>query len=81
MFFIGNHMDSVRKETRVVSVVNKPRETVAEVRDEKDNRPLPHHIRRARLKAREKNPQKNQATEMKALQKKEQKPCRNRNKL
>ena len=40
---------------------------VAELRDEKDNRPLPHQIRRPKLTAKEKNPQKNQATEMKAL--------------
>ena len=59
-------MDNVRKETHVVSVMNKPRETVAEVGDEKDNRPLPHQIRRPRLTARETNPQKNQAAEMKA---------------
>ena len=44
-------MDNVRKETHVVSVVNKPRETVAEVRDEKDSRPRPHQIRRPRLTA------------------------------
>ena len=61
--------DSVfQKETHVVSVTNLPRETVSEVRDEKDSRPLPHQIPRPRLTAREKNPQKNQATEMKALQ-------------
>ena len=56
------------KETHVVSVMNLPRETVAEVRDEKENRPLSHQIRRPRLTVREKNPQKNQAIEMKALQ-------------
>ena len=44
------------------------RETVAEVRDEKDNRPLPHQIRRPRLTVREKIIQNNRATEMKALQ-------------
>ena len=58
-------MDNVRKETHVVSVMNGPLETVAVVRDKKDDRPLPHQIRRPRLTAREKNPQKNQATEMK----------------
>ena len=36
---------------------------MAELRDEKDNRPLPHQIRRPRLTTREKNPQKHQATE------------------
>ena len=64
----GNQMDNVGKETHVVSVMKKPRETVAEVRDEKDSRPLPHRILRPRLTAREKTPQKNQATEMKAFQ-------------
>ena len=53
MFSVRSHMDNVRKETHVVSVMNKPRETVAEVRDEKDSRPLPHQIRRPRLTARE----------------------------
>ena len=55
-------MDNVRKETHVVSVMTDyPLETVAVVRDEKDDCPLPHQIRRPRLTA-------NQATEMKALQ-------------
>ena len=49
-------MDNVGKETHVVSVMKKPRETVAEVRDEKDSRPLPHQILRPRLTAREKKP-------------------------
>ena len=61
-------MDNVRMETHFVSVMNWPLETVAELRDEKDNRPLPHQIRRPRLTVREETPQKNQATEMKALQ-------------
>ena len=54
----GKQLDNVRKETHVVSVMNKPLETVAEFTDEKDNR----------LNEREKNPQKIQATVMKALQ-------------
>ena len=62
--FSGNHMDSVRKETHRV---------------EKDDRPLPHQDRRPRLTAREKNPQKIQATEMKALNKRSKNPCRYRN--
>ena len=41
---------------------------MAEHRDEKGNRPLPHQVRRPRLTASEKNAQKNQATGMKALQ-------------
>ena len=61
-------MDNVRKETHVVSVMTDwPLETVAVVRDEKDDL-LPNQIRRPRLTARETNPQENQATEMKALQ-------------
>ena len=36
--------------------MNRPRETVAKVRDEKDNRPLPHQIRRPRLTARGEKP-------------------------
>ena len=39
--------------------------------DEKDNRPLPQHFRKPRLTARDKNSQRNQATEKKALQTKE----------
>ena len=56
-------MDNVAKETHVVSVMTQlPLETVARVRDEKDDRLLPHPIRRQnRLTARDKNPQRNQA--------------------
>ena len=43
----GRHMDSVQKETRVVSVItNWYKETYSVVRDEKDDRLLPHQIRR-----------------------------------
>ena len=66
-------MDNVRKETHVVSVMaDWQKETCTVVRDEKDDRPLPHQIRMPRLTAREKIPQKIQATEMKALQTKGQ---------
>ena len=41
---------------------------MAELGDEKNNRPLPHQSRRPRLTAVEKTSQKNQVTEMKALQ-------------
>ena len=68
MFSMENKMDNVRKKTHVASVMNQPPETVAGCTDEKDNRPLPHKIRRPRLTAKEKNPQQIQATEMKALQ-------------
>ena len=69
-------MDDDREETHVVSVLNLPLETVAELRDEKDDRPLPHQIRRPRLTARKKNLQNNQATEMK--DKRSKIPCRYR---
>ena len=49
-------MDNVRKETCAV------------VRDEKDDRPLPHQIRRPRLMAREKDLQKHRATDINAVQ-------------
>ena len=51
-------MDNVPKETHVVSVMtSKPLETVAKVRDEKDDRLLLHQIRRQnRLTPRDKNP-------------------------
>ena len=72
--FSGSHMDNVRKETHVVSVmIHLPLETVTAVRDEKDDRPLPHQIRRPRLTTREKNFQKHQMIEMKTLQTKEAK--------
>ena len=63
-------MDNVPKETHAVSVMTQhPLETVAKVRDEKDDRPLRHPIRRrSRLTVRDKNPQWNQAMKRKALQ-------------
>ena len=62
-------MDSVQKETHVVSVMtDKYKEICTVVRDEKDDRLLPHHIRRPRLTKGEKNPQTHQATERNALQ-------------
>ena len=55
-------MDNVRKESHVVSLMNLPLETVAELRDEKDNRLLLHPNRREnRLTARDKNPRRDQA--------------------
>ena len=48
-------MDNVPQETHVVSVMTQePLETVAMARDEKDDRLLPHPIRRQRLTARDK---------------------------
>ena len=63
----GTCMDNVPKETRVVSVVtSKPLETVAKVRDEKDDRLLLHPIRRQnRLTVRDKHPHRDQAVNRK----------------
>ena len=44
----GEHMGSVRKETLVVSVMNRCLETGTRLRDDQDNRPLAHQIRRPR---------------------------------
>ena len=45
--FNGRHMDNVRKETHVVSVMtSKTLETEDKVRDKKDDRLLMHPIRR-----------------------------------
>ena len=65
--FSGKYMDNVPKETHVVSVMTLlPLETVAKVRDEKDDRFLLHPIRRQnRLTARVKNPRKDQAVNRK----------------
>ena len=61
--FSGMHMDNVPKESHAVSVMTKlPLATVAKVRDWKDDRLLPHQIRRKRLTVRK-------AREMKALTK------------
>ena len=61
-------MDSVREETRVVSVMIEHLETDA-TRDKKDNRPLLHQKRRHRLTERKR--QKGQASEEKFLLEKE----------
>ena len=67
MFSSGTHKDNVPKETPVVSVMtSKPLETVAKVRDEKDDRLLLHPIRsQNRLTARDKNPHRDQAIKRK----------------
>ena len=61
-------MDSVPEETHVVSVMTQePLETVAKVRDKKDDRLLLHPIRRQnRLTARNKNAHRDQAVNRKA---------------
>ena len=76
--FSGRHMDSVQKETHVVSVMTDwYKETCTVVRDEKDDRLLPHQIRRPRLTKGEKHPQKHQTAEVKTLQTKRREiPCR-----
>ena len=62
-------MDTVQKETHVVSVMtDKYKETCTVVSDEKDDRLLPHQIRRPILTKGEKHLQKHQATERNALQ-------------
>ena len=63
-------MDNVRKETHVVSVMtNKLKETCAVVRDEKDDRLLPHQIRRPETdEVREKSSNKFLATMRTSLQ-------------
>ena len=60
----GKQLDSVRKETHVVSVMILGLETEA-IRDNKDNRPLLHQKRRHRLT--ERYPEKVQAAEEKVL--------------
>ena len=78
--FIGTQMDNFQKETHVVSVMNWLRETVAEARDQKDNRPLPHQIRRSRLTAREKILSKESGNKHESFSDKRSKiPCRYRN--
>ena len=66
--FSVRHTDNVPEETHVVSVMTyKPLESVAKVRDEKDDRLLLHPIRRQnRLTARGKNPHRGQAVNRKA---------------
>ena len=66
--FSGRHMDSFPEETHVVSVMtHKPLETMAKVRDKKDDRLLLHPIRRQnRLTARGKNRHRDQAGNRKA---------------
>ena len=72
-------MDNVRKETHVVSVMNKPRETVAEVRDEKDKSSSPAPNSKAKTDGEGEKTQKNQAPEMKSSSDKRSKiPCRYR---
>ena len=69
-------MDNVQKETHVVSVMTDLcKETCTVVRDEKDDRLLPDQIRRPRLTAREKNPQKHLRTVTK-LSKKKKTSCK-----
>ena len=57
---VGRHMDNIQKETHVISVMTDwYKETCTVVRDEKDDRLLPHQIRRPRLTEEKKILQKN----------------------
>ena len=72
-------MDNVPTETHVVvSVMNNPRETVAEVRDEKEDRLLPHPIRRqSRLTVRDKHPPRDHAIKLCRQEKRNSMPIQN----
>ena len=76
--FSGKHADTVPQETRVVLIMTQwPLATVAQARDEKENRLLPHPIRRLnRLTARDQNSQRNQAISSKNSMDKIEIPCR-----
>ena len=62
--FSGRHMDNVRKETHVVSVMNLP--LGAQRRKGRSSSPARHS--NAKTDGEGEKPQKNQTTEMKALQ-------------
>ena len=67
--FSGKHLDSVRKETHEVSVMtNQYKETLTVVRDEKDDRLLPHQKSKAKTDEGREKPWKHQAREREALQ-------------
>ena len=70
-------MDNVPKETHEVSVTTQwPSTAVTKVRDRKDDRLLPHQIRRQRLSARDKNPHRDQAVNRKTHLMRVKIPCR-----
>ena len=71
--FSGRHMDNVPKETQVGSVMtSKTLETEDKFRGEKDDRLLLHPTRRQnRLTARDKNPHRDEAVNMKTHWKRE----------
>ena len=72
-------MDNVRKETHVVSVTNKLRETVAEVGDEKDNR-LPAPNSKAKTDGEGEKPSNESGNrDESSLDSRSKIPCRNRN--
>ena len=76
--FSGRHMDNVSEETHAASVMAQwALETVALARDEKDDRLLPHPIRRQRLTARDKKPSKESGNyEESSSDKRSEIPCR-----
>ena len=66
--FSGRHMDSDQEETHVVSVMTQEHlETVAKVREEKDDRLLPHQIRRQRLTVKKTTKMENLTREVRFL--------------
>ena len=75
--FSGRHMDNVPKETHVVSVMTLwPLETRAKVRDEKDDRLLPHQIRKQnRLTARDKKSSQGSGSKQENSLDKSEFPC------
>ena len=71
-------MDNVQQETHVVPVMtNLHKETCTVVRDEKDDRLLPHQIRRPRLtKGRQKSSKTSDNREESSSDKRSEIPCR-----
>ena len=70
-------MDNVQKETHVVSVLGQRLATDARLREQKDDRYLPHQIRRPRLTAREEKSSNTSGNrEEGSSDKEERHPCR-----
>ena len=73
-------MDNVQKETHVVSVMtHKCKETCTVVGDEKDDRLLPHQIRRPRLTKGRKILKNIRQQRGKLFRQEERNPCRDKN--
>ena len=72
VFSVEGTRPMFKKETHAVSVMTqRPLATAAVIRDQEDDRLLPHPIRRPRLTKVEKKSQQHQAIKRTALQKKE----------